>query len=561
MYKDYFRLGEMPFSIAPDPRFLFLSHRHREALAHLLYGIQGEGGIVLLTGEVGTGKTTVCRSMLEQLPDNIDVAFILNPLMSAEELLQTVCEEYRIVVAAERPGIKAYVDAIHHWLLEANARNRRAILIIDEAQNLHPLVLEQLRLLTNLETNTRKLLQIILIGQPELQDMLAKPEMRQVAQRVVARYHLARLDPEEVRAYVGHRLRVSGAAQTIFPDALCRELHRATAGVPRLINLVCDRALLGTYVQAQQQVNVATLRQAIREVVIAPQQKRRRWAIAAAFSILTLVGATAAWPVVKESVTAWLAQDAPITPPVATPAPSPAAPLAPPPQAETLPPALSLADTSDTPSAGPPLGNIDWPETIARAESEKLAFQALFDRHGINALSSARGGNCRLAETYGLRCYAGRGGISELRLLDHPVLIRLTDANRQLYAATLIKLKQQEAGLLIGGEERRVPLADLAGAWSGNFVLLWQAPAGFGEQLVPGQRSPAISWLRQAMTSIDGLPDNRSAVFDAALVRRVRTFQLAEGIRPDGHVGLVTAIRINARNHPGGPRLSNEKEG
>ncbi|AXS80817.1 ExeA family protein [Dechloromonas sp. HYN0024] len=557
MYKDYFRLGEMPFSIVPDPRFLFMSNRHREALAHLLYGIQGEGGIVLLTGEVGTGKTTICRSMLEQLPDNIDIAFILNPLMSAEELLQTICEEYHIAVTAERPGIKAYVDAIHHWLLEANARDRRAILIIDEAQNLNPLVLEQLRLLTNLETNSRKLMQIILIGQPELQEMLSRPEMRQVAQRVIARYHLTQLAPEEVRAYVGHRLRVSGAAQVIFPDALCKKLHQATGGVPRLINLVCDRALLGTYVQARQQVNAATLRQAIREVIAAHQPSRHPWrTIVATVLVIGLAGIAATTPPVNEAISAWLAPP-PIPEPVAPPPPP-----AEPPKTEVPPQATasSLAANQSKSDAGP-LKSIDWPERMARTESERLAFQALFDRNGINALGSPRGGNCRLAETQGLRCYAARGGITDLRLLDHPALIRLTDASRRDYAATLVALEPHTATLLIGGEERRVALADLADAWSGNFIVLWKAPAGFGEQLAPGQHGPAIPWLRQVMSKVDGIADNGSDVFDPELARRVRAFQLAEGIRPDGYVGPVTAIRISARSTPAGPRLINQREG
>jgi len=277
MYQDYFRLNEMPFSIAPDPRFLFMSNRHREAMAHLLYGAQGEGGIVLLTGEVGTGKTTICRSLLEQLPENIDVAFILNPRMSAEEFLQTICEEFHIHIAPERSGIKCFVDALNAQLLSAHASGRRAILIVDEAQNLDSIVLEQLRLLTNLETNTRKLLQIFLIGQPELQGMLARPEMRQVSQRVVARYHLGNLNQSEVNSYVAHRLHVAGASPLIFPEALVKQVYRASGGVPRLINLICDRALLGTYVQGQQQVTAPVLRQAVLEVFAVTPRQHYPW--------------------------------------------------------------------------------------------------------------------------------------------------------------------------------------------------------------------------------------------------------------------------------------------
>lgn len=561
MYKDYFRLSEMPFSIAPDPRFLFMSDRHREALAHLLYGIQGEGGIVLLTGEVGTGKTTICRSMLEQLPDNIDVAFILNPLMSAEELLQTVCEEYHIPVLGERLGIKAFVDAIHARLLAANAQGRRAILIVDEAQNLDPLVLEQLRLLTNLETNTRKLLQIILIGQPELQDLLARPEMRQVAQRVIARYHLAQLNQHEVNAYVSHRLRVSGAAQQIFPPALIKQLYRATDGVPRLINLVCDRALLGTYVQGLQQVSTATLRQAINEVAAARRRpQRRRWAIAAALLALLGLGVAGA-PALTGSLADWW-RPSPAQTLAAKAPPASRLPAQPVPPASTTPPQPLAASTSQREADAEPVATgLAWPPSIPRGDSERLAFQGLYQLYGINPDSAVKANNCRKVEDLGLRCYVTRGGISDLLLLDQPVVLRLLAADGGEYSATLTGLDHQEARLLMAGKERRVALGELAGAWSGNFILIWKAPPGFHDHLALNQRGPAITWLRQAIASIDGRPEDPGEAFDAALARRIRAFQLAEGIRPDGYVGPLTAIRINARSGRGGPSLGMEKKG
>ena len=559
MYKDYFRLKEMPFSIAPDPHFLFLSDRHREAIAHLLYGVQGEGGIVLLTGEVGTGKTTVCRSLLDQLPDNIDVAFILNPRMNVRELLQTVCEEFRIDVSPSGPGSKVFVDAIHDRLLNANADGRRAILIVDEAQNLDPLVLEQLRLLTNLETNTRKLLQIFLIGQPELQTLLARPEMRQVAQRVVARYHLTQLSASEVKYYISHRLTVSGGDPDIFPDSLMRPIFRASGGVPRLINLVCDRAMLGTYVKGLRRVTAPILLQAVKEVFEARRPRHYRWPIAAGFAALAgalVVGATGFTDVSG----GWFPRrnDPPLvsSAPASVPEPAPLAtvsqepPLIPTPSAD--PPPKSMVDMVDalvvekSPVA---VDSLVWPGTVSPAKSEILAFQSLFKIHGLDFDVNSRADPCHQAEASGLHCYFGRGGLSELLMLDHPVVMRLS-SDRHEYSATLIGLDKahEVASLLVAGDERHIALAELAKSWSGKYVLLWQAPKGFRDGLTTNSRSPAVSWLRQTMTIVDGHEDDGSNNFDAALAQRVRAFQLAEGIQPDGVVGPRTAIRLNVRS-------------
>lgn len=266
MYQDFFGFQQAPFSIAPDPHFLYLSERHREALAHLLYGIKTAGGFVLLTGEVGTGKTTVCRCLLEQLPENSEIALVLNPKLTVLELLEMICDELRIAYPAGTRSIKLFVDRINRFLLSAHSQGRKTVLIIDEAQNLSIPVLEQIRLLTNLETNTQKLLQVIMLGQPELQRLLERHELRQLAQRITARYHLEPLPKDEIKAYLDHRLIAAGLSRPLFPAAAIDKLYCLSGGVPRLLNLLADRALLGAYVCDQLIVSPRLVAQAAKEV-------------------------------------------------------------------------------------------------------------------------------------------------------------------------------------------------------------------------------------------------------------------------------------------------------
>ena len=274
MYAGFFGLSQTPFSIAPDPHYLFMSERHREALAHLLYGVQGGGGFVLLTGEIGAGKTTVCRAFLEQVPAHCRVAYIFNPKLTVNDLLKTICHEFQIEVRPDGggpPTIKDHLDPLNEYLLASHARGQHSLLIIDEAQNLSPHVLEQLRLLTNLETHERKLLQIVLIGQPELRSLLAQPELEQLAQRVIARFHLGALSEAETRQYVRHRLDVAGLTGPLpFSEAAVARVHALTRGVPRRINLLCDRALLGAYASDRREVDTSIVEQAALEVFDTP---------------------------------------------------------------------------------------------------------------------------------------------------------------------------------------------------------------------------------------------------------------------------------------------------
>lgn len=266
MYPRYFGLKEPSFAITPDPQYLYLSRQHREALAHLLYGADQGGGFVLLTGEVGTGKTMVCRAFLEEVPDDVEVALVLNPAMTAVELMHAICDEFGVDVPDGEPSVKVLVDRLNAYLLDAHGRGRHPVLIIDEAQNLRPKVLEQIRLLTNLETTKQKLLQIFLIGQPELRALIASVDLRQLNQRITARFHLQPLGAAETAAYVEHRIAVAGVDRPLFSRAALRRVHRCSGGVPRLINLICDRSLLGTAVSRQLQVTPAIVRCAAREV-------------------------------------------------------------------------------------------------------------------------------------------------------------------------------------------------------------------------------------------------------------------------------------------------------
>ena len=267
MYLSFFGLNEKPFAITPDPRYLYLSERHAEALAHLLYGVNESGGFIQLTGEVGTGKTTVVRTLLSRVPHHADVAVILNPRMTPIEFLLTICEELGLDLAdADRDSVKQLVDALNRRLLAAHGDGRRVIVIVDEAQNLSADVLEQVRLLTNLETPTQKLLQIILIGQPELRELLDRTDLRQLAQRITGRYHLEPLSREETQGYVRHRLRVAGSAEEIFAPAALAEVHRVSAGIPRVINVTCDRALLGAYTEETRKITAGLVRRAAGEV-------------------------------------------------------------------------------------------------------------------------------------------------------------------------------------------------------------------------------------------------------------------------------------------------------
>jgi general secretion pathway protein A len=540
MYLHYFGLAEAPFSIAPDPRYLYLSQRHQEALAHLLYGVNGDGGFVLLTGAVGAGKTTVCRCLLQQIPASCDVAYIFNPRLTVEELLSTICVEFGIACPSGNTSIKVFVDCINAYLLDAHARGRHTVLIIDEAQNLSVEVLEQMRLLTNLETDRRKLLQIILLGQPELALMLERPELRQLGQRIVARYHLGPLTKAEVAAYVRHRLEVSGAQRQPFPARLMGRLYRLSGGVPRVINVLCDRALLGAYVQSKERVDAATLAQAAREVLHHPAA-RRKLLRELAEGVILLAGLALALAVYwKEQGDRRPAAVRPhIAAPVAAAAPA------------------SVVHLEAKPEAALP-DVLQWPADEPLSDSRALAYAALFRAWGADY---QRGDPCRPAEGLGLRCHSARGGLDELRQLNLPAVLLLRDGQGRQFHAMLSALDDKTAGFALGAQTRTVAIGALAVQWSGQYTLLWRVPPDAHENMRSGERGPAVAWLNRQLAQAQGRaaePGN-DPLFDQVLLRRLKQFQLAEGLIPDGVVGPRTLMRLAGVADEKAPKLSRKQ--
>jgi len=544
MYEKFFGLSEKPFAITPDPRYLFLSERHAEALAHLAYGIQEAGGFVQLTGEVGTGKTMVVRSLLQQLPANCDMALILNPRITPAEFLLAICDELHVQVPERlETSVKGLVDLLTRLLLDAHARGRRVVVMVDEAQNLSPDVLEQVRLLTNLETATQKLLQIILVGQPELREVLGRTELRQLAQRITGRYHLEALTRPETLAYVRHRMRVAGATSDIFTGSALREVHRLSGGIPRIINVICDRALLGAFTREEHRVTGKLVRQAASEVygrpIMAPWV---RWASAAAAVAAVALLAVAFWQLWPSGGTGTPAATATtVEQPVA------AGP-------ETAPKDV----TGDAPPAEPE--RPDLAAILALAPSETTtdsAFKELLGLWGTN-YDPAAGRPCDQVAMQGLQCVADFGTFAQLKLINRPAILSLTDAAGAEHQVVLESLAGDAARIAIGGARYDISMAELAAHWFGEYLVVWRPSIPMAKQLSLGMRGDDVRWLREALSQLEGTPVNTAApdVFDAGLVRLVEDFQRSRRLTVDGIAGVKTQLVLDsALGTPGTPTL------
>ncbi len=556
MYTKFFGLTEKPFAITPDPRYLFMSERHSEALAHLVYGISESGGFIQLTGEVGTGKTTLVRTVLGRLPAEVDVALILNPQLTELEFLIAICQELSIPLAEDKHSVIALVDALNRHLLAAHARGRRTILLVDEAQNLSTGVLEQLRLLTNLETAKQKLLQVILIAQPELRDMLARDELRQLAQRVTGRYHLEPLSRDEAGLYIDHRLKIAGALGEIFDAAAKLEVFNLSGGVPRIVNVICDRAMLGAYSRETRKIGKRLVGRAAAEV---SGQKYASGLLRWAVPVFGIAGAgiiaLGIWSLANQ-------QEQPTS--------------------EVLSVPLKTRNTESGNEAAPPApageaGDSTGQEPVTASLEDLLidasaftdtnsAMATLFGLWGIE-YQAGDGTACSQAKMAGLSCLFQRGSWTGIRQLDRPVVLTLTDRNGNTHQPVLASLDGEKGELALGETRIIHSIEEISKLWFGEYLLIWRPPNGDANAIKPGMRNENVRWLRQSLAAID--TDYKPKVtasaeldyFDKELEERLRDFQRQHRLKVDGLAGQQTQIIINSSLAPDSmPRLTNKDD-
>ena len=535
MYLRYFGLNEAPFSITPDPAFVFLSPRHRDALAHLLYGIGkgGSGGFVQLTGEVGTGKTTLCRCVLEQIPDGTRIALLLNPLVTPRELLAAVSEELGIDVSASIDSTRLLVDGLNHFLIDAHERGERVVVVIDEAQNLSPEALEQVRLLTNLETSKEKLLQIVLLGQPELRELLQRRNLRQLAQRITARYHLSPLGPKDTHLYIAHRMQIAGAQRNPFKRGAMNALYQRSQGIPRLINIIADRSLVAAFAKEHMDVTTTMVHEAANEVQLGENQvKRVRWPwwLAAATALIVIaVVATKLAGVPSPAGIEQLNTDGLASQNV------PQVQLAPAENIEVLEPEITALPEPVVAEAVAVL-DTDW-----LAAHQQAVWQGMADvwRHPGAAFSiqaACNGDNSR-----GYACLNDQGSWSKIRRLGLPVVLVL-----QGQIPTWLLLQGIDGDrVLIGaeGDLQTVSKESVELLWLGSYLVAWPQASEWPAVVKRGDDGSAVSTIMEMATRVD-VPYHGEQTFGADFEGWLKSYQIRNGLESDGIVGRKTLLYL-----------------
>ena len=611
MYESYFGLKEKPFSIAPDPRYMYLSESHEEALAHLLFGLQEGGGFVKLTGEVGTGKTTLIRALLDQMPEDVDFALVFNPKLSPLEFVAAICDELEVPYEQQNATLKTLTDALYDRLLQSYDDGRRTVLIIDEAQALTVDVLEQVRLLTNLETTREKLLEIILIGQPELRATLAREDMRQLAQRVTDLYHLEPLNQLEVRNYLIHRLTIAGARKLLYKDAAIKAIYRYSGGIPRIINEIADKGLLAAYARERTLVDKSMIDQAAEQVLSTRQPERASgwlWGMAAGIVLFSGVAiAILLNPPLKSAVMGAMADysgkevviasavkppgqqvkplavpEAPELPaeptPVVQAAEQPVEPVAPMliSNGVTLPyteeAVLKILNTPQplpeiTAPAPLPVPEPPSPEDLEtvllsnpEATNRYAAFSEVYSSWQVEYPGEPAAEPCDYGRDYGLQCLALEGSWNRLTDINRPTVLRVRLSDQQDYHVALLAVDGEEVTLGLDGEPHVFNRSQLEPFWFGDFEVLWQIPpTGYVKAIFPGDRSRDVEWLRDRLQQITGdeiEPERSYDFFDQQLADMVKNFQTLNRLEPDAVVGVQTIIRLNSASPAeNGPRL------
>ena len=523
MYKDHFRLRAMPFSIAPDPSYFYLSNQHRDALTLLRHALEHGGGVAMLTGEVGAGKTTVCRRLLDELPGHVDVVLIHNPLLTARELLLTVCKELSVTDAHEDGPAAELTQQVVRHVAEASKAGRTPLLIVDEAQGLRSEVLEQMRLLV--EADHGASLRIVLIGQPELSELLAEPRNARFNELITMRHHLGPLERGDVNGYVQLRLGVAGSTQQLFPHRLIPRLHRMSGGIPRVINLICDRALLGACVRGKRAVTGRILSEACAEALGHDAPAVRWWRLAP--KVLGALGTLVASACVAMVLRSTAAEPVP-----------------------ALMPASSLdANATDLDPSDPS----DWPDGMGGKNSEALAFAALLKHWNVPAPD---GPACSSRLKTGLKCVQGRDDLEELRRLNTPAVLQLMDRRGHKTYVALVQLRRDQAVLQLGDTVRRVPIPVLESQWTQQYTLLWRPPASLSGTIGVGTDGPSVDWIRDRIASLKGLEaGSLPTTLNGPLKTHLQAFQTLEGLRATGAGDLRTLVHLASRTEREAPVL------
>lgn len=521
MYQEFFSLKVKPFSISPDPNFLFLSERHREAIAHLQQGLQGYGGFALLTGEVGTGKTTICRSLLENMNDDTDISFILNPALSAIELLSTICDSFKI--AYQQNSLRSLFDELSNWIVDNHHKKRHSIVLIDEAQHLSFDALEQLRLLTDIEINNQKVLQVILIGQTELQEKLKEDRFRQLAQRITARYHLLSLTQQESNFYIQHRLNIAGSNHAIFDKSALQEIYKNCHGTPRLTNILCDRSLLAAFTQDTHIVNIEMVKQASKEVYFSPTQTKKsffslHWRLAtiAFLIIFTVLQAPKIYQYINEQE--MFTADK---------------------QTESF---VHVKDEVLEPQ---------WFDEYPKLDLSNSKYNnALSDLYSVWGYQvDSRDADCQQGSAVLLTCYTQKMTLKQLKQLNYPSVVRLEENNGSALYAVIYKISEHYQ-LLINGNFINVSETWFKNYWTGDTTLLWKAPFPLTRTIKHGDQGERVTWLANQLNQQQGWPSENKIRFDLRLMEQVSSFQRKQGLMDDGIVGPLTLMQLATNNAP-----------